>query len=197
MSSRCPLESVMGGYLPWGEIRDQYSPCCTLYGDSASRQSAMFWGCIGFDRLRGVPANMNQDDYVNIFSQDLPASAQDIFRQPQPIFVFQDDNAPPHTAKIAVAWISNHPFHHMQWPPYSSDMKIIEIVLGWLMKNSMWILRRRYNSSNNVSNSTWMKLHPMPCLVSITKKTRLSVSYAVRVIILPNTNLWEHAKKWI
>ena len=34
----------------------------------------------------------------------------------------------------SVAWISNKPFHHMQWPPYSADMSIIGTVWGLLKK---------------------------------------------------------------
>ena len=116
---------------------ERYSPCCTLYGNITSRQSVMFWGCIGFGALGHlveVTGNMNQDDYVNILSQHLPPSAQTIFNQVQPNFIFQHDNAPPHTGRRAVNWIGNQPFQHMQWPPYSPDMSIIETVWNMIMK---------------------------------------------------------------
>ena len=48
-----------------------------------------------FCHLLEIPGTVNQEDYVNIVSQH--PSALGIFRKPQLIFVFQGDNAPPHT----------------------------------------------------------------------------------------------------
>ena len=45
---------------------------------------------------------MNKGDYVHILGRYIYFSAQDIFRQFRPIYVFHDDNAPPHTGKRAV-----------------------------------------------------------------------------------------------
>ena len=56
------------------------------YCNNASRQSVMAWCFIGFWRLGHlveVPVAMNQDDYVNIMSQHLLASAQERLSQTQ------------------------------------------------------------------------------------------------------------------
>ena len=136
MSSGCPLECVMGWCLSGGKTHERYSTCCILYGNSASRQSV---NVLGLQWLwsswspGGGSCNHEPGRLCEHF-EHLPASAQDIFHQPQSIFVFHDDNAPHHTGKRAVAWISNQPFHQMQWPPYSPDKNIIETAWGWLMK---------------------------------------------------------------
>lgn len=42
--------------------------------------------------------------------------------------IFQDDNAPIHTAQIIKAWYEEHDtdFHHLDWPAQSPDLNIIE-----------------------------------------------------------------------
>ena len=62
----------------------------------------MFWGCIGLGRLghlAGVPVAMNQNDYVNILSQHILASAQDVFRQTNPRYQISQSTtySGPHT----------------------------------------------------------------------------------------------------
>ena len=132
---------------------ERFQPCCTLYGRATSRQSVMFWGCIGFGgtgHLVEVAGNMNQDSYVDILRNHLLPSARDIFNDPQPNFVFQQDNAPPHTGRRSAAWLGNQPFQLMQWPAYSPDMNLIESVWGWIMRKlnndppeTLQILRQR------------------------------------------------------
>ena len=41
-------------------------------------------------------------------------------------FIFQQDNAPIHTARIAKAWFVEQAFKVMEWPPNSPDMNPIE-----------------------------------------------------------------------
>ena len=41
-------------------------------------------------------------------------------------FIFQQDNAPIHTGRIAKAWFAEQAFKVMEWPPNSPDMNSIE-----------------------------------------------------------------------
>ncbi|GFV35519.1 transposable element Tcb2 transposase [Trichonephila clavipes] len=49
---------------------------------------------------------------------------------------FQQDNATPHTPRIATKWLQEHSseFRHFRWPPKSSDMNIIEHICEALQR---------------------------------------------------------------
>ena len=163
---------------------ERYSPVCLQHGSNVSRQSVMFWGCIGYGvlgHLVEVNGRMNQDDYVGILSQHLPPSAQDIFGQAQPNFVFQQDNAPPHTGRRAANWISNQPFQCMEWPPYSPDMNLIESVWGWILRklnadppSTLDQLRQRIQQHwGEVTPQELRRLyHQMPRRVQLLRRVR-------------------------
>ena len=80
-------------------------------------------------------------------------------------------------------------------PHIHQILNIIETVWGWLMKNSIWIRRRRYNSSSNVSNRTGIKLLPMTCIASVAKYLSVSICNVACVIILLNVKFWYHINK--
>ena len=52
--------------------------------------------------------------------------------------IFQQDNAPPHTARITKQWLANNSIPVLDWPPYSPDLKPIEHVWGHL-KQKLYI----------------------------------------------------------
>ncbi|GFT84928.1 transposable element Tcb2 transposase [Trichonephila clavipes] len=49
---------------------------------------------------------------------------------------FQQDNAIPHTSRIATEWLQEHSFEfrHFHWPPISPDMNIIEYISDTLQR---------------------------------------------------------------
>ncbi|GFQ96684.1 transposable element Tcb2 transposase [Trichonephila clavata] len=49
---------------------------------------------------------------------------------------FQQDNATPHTSRIATEWLQEHSFEfkHFRWPPKPTDMNIFEYIWDALQR---------------------------------------------------------------
>ena len=115
----------------------RFLPECMQMVRPENRVVIMLWGCIGFGgrgHLVEINGNTDRHRYIQVIQNHLIPSAVEIFGQRDPIFVFQHDNAPPHTARDTVMCLDQQPYHYMQWPAYSPDMNIIETEWGVIMK---------------------------------------------------------------
>ena len=122
--------------IVWRQDNERYIPECLQFTRPQNRIGLMFWGCIGYGQcghLVEVNGTMNRNDYIDVLQNHLLPSAIEIFNQPNPNFIFQHDNASPHTARDTVRWLEQQDWQTMMWPPYSPDMNIIETVWGSIM----------------------------------------------------------------
>lgn len=90
--------------------------------------SIMVWGCLsyhGTGRLHRVTGNLNAIQYCEILTESLLGSLHDLKLDPNTI-IFQQDNDPKHTSKLATTWFKDHDIAVLPWPPSSPDMNIIE-----------------------------------------------------------------------
>lgn len=88
----------------------------------------MVWGCFsgkGLGPLIKVEGKMNSQDYIQILElQLLPLLHKDFNNRG---YLFQDDNAPVHTAKIVKNWIETNKVKILKdWPSQSPDLNPIE-----------------------------------------------------------------------
>lgn len=86
------------------------------------------WGCLSYNgpgRLHRVDGRMNAVQYVSILEQSFLGSLRDRKVQPHTI-VFQQDNDPKHTSKLATKWFRDRNIEVLPWPPSSPDQNIIE-----------------------------------------------------------------------
>ena len=121
----------------------------------------------------------------------LHPSAQGIFRKPQLIFVFQGDNAPPHTfilvEECGMDIESAFPPHAVA--PIFSRYEHNQYFVGFTNKN---IKCGSSSTMEQLKQCVEQHCYKVPCVASIRKCHSISTDYAVCVVILPITNPWYH-----
>ena len=115
----------------------------------------MVWGCItsnGVGRLHRVNGIMDAKKYCAILEQSLLGTLRD-HDIPNHLFIFQQDNDPKHTSRLATRWFEDHDIILLPWPSSSPDMNIIEHVWDELDRR----VRRRNPLPRNV-DELWAAL---------------------------------------
>ena len=88
----------------------------------------MFWGCMtwnGVGQACKIESTLDSTLYCEILSDNLLGTA-DYFQMDRDYFVFQQDNDPKHTSRLAKDWFNQNRVNLMDWPPQSPDMNPIE-----------------------------------------------------------------------
>ncbi|GFT58651.1 transposable element Tcb1 transposase [Trichonephila clavipes] len=89
----------------------------------------MVWGCMsshGVGRLHIVSGTVKAMDYIEILQNKLLPTARDLLGNQS--WIFQDDNAPCHRAKVVQKWLEDHTVNRMNWPGQSPDLNPIEFM---------------------------------------------------------------------
>ncbi len=84
----------------------------------------MVWGCIsayGMGSLHVLEGTMNAERYIKVLEQHMLPSRRRLFLG-RP-FVFQQDNAKPHTAAITTAWLRSRRVRVLNWPSNCFEKK--------------------------------------------------------------------------
>ncbi|GFV85186.1 transposable element Tcb1 transposase [Trichonephila clavipes] len=87
----------------------------------------MVWGCMsshGVGRLYIVGGTVKAMDYIEILQNKLLPTARDLLGNQS--WIFQDDNAPCHRAKVVQKWLEDHTMNRMNWPGQSPDLNPIK-----------------------------------------------------------------------
>ncbi|GFW47875.1 transposable element Tcb1 transposase [Trichonephila clavipes] len=105
---------------------EEFSPLC-LKPTVKYPTKVMVWGCMsshGVGRLHIVSGTVKAMDYIEILQNKLLPTARDLFGNQS--WIFQDDNAPCHRAKVLQKWLKDHTVNRMNWPGQSPDLNLIE-----------------------------------------------------------------------
>lgn len=107
--------------------------------------SVMVWGAIsyyGTCELQFLSSRMNAINYKSVLEKAFPHFST-VFG-PIP-WIFQQDNAPIHSARLVKEWIRCQNVDILEWPPYSPDLNIIENVWG-LLSRKVYESGRQYEN---------------------------------------------------
>jgi len=112
----------------WRRVGERYLADCLQPTVKHGGGSVMVWGCCswwGVGPLVLIKGTLNQDGYVDVLRDHLAPYLRQLNEQ-HPGMMFQDDNAPCHTAKRTTQWRQAHGIERMPWPAQSPDLNPIE-----------------------------------------------------------------------
>lgn len=140
--SRYQLYRADGRVRVWRQPHESMDPSCQQGTVQAGGGSVMVWGvCSWRDMgpLIRLDTTLTGVGYVSILSDHLHPFMSSVHSDG--LGQFQQDNATPHTSRVATSWLQDHSseFIHLHWPPKSPDMNIIEHIWDALQRA---VLRR-------------------------------------------------------
>jgi hypothetical protein len=122
--SRLNLFRADGRRRVYRRRNERYADCCVIEGHRFGGGSVMVWCGIAYGRrtqLHIIRGNLNAIRYRDeIISPDLVPFLQ------QHNLTLQQDNTPPHVARICTAYLQAHNIDVLPWPAFSPDLNPIE-----------------------------------------------------------------------
>lgn len=140
--------------------------------------SLMVWGCfssLGLGRLVRIDTKMTGEHYVGILQENLNGSALDMGLGD---FIFQQDNDPKHTSKVAKNFFQQNNIEVLEWPPQSPDLNPIEHL--WTILDDKIPMESRTNTQTfwEKMQAEWREI-PLQTLKNLTS----SMSKRLREVI--------------
>ena len=147
----------------------------------------MVWGVIFHDRpgpIYRVDHTMDSAAYVEILKKFItkvhPSQAT------SKKLIFQQDNAPCHTAAATMAYLNTTPIQFLKWPPLSPDLSPIE---------NLWatLCRRVYHHEPRSLKDLWTTIQTEWSQLSANDITPLFNSMEARILSVIEVRGW-HTK---
>ena len=117
----------------------------------------MVWGTIsagGTLELICVEENINAQVYVEVLDCDFFLKWEDDLPEG---FIWMQDNTPPHVSIHTKTYLENKEIRVLEWPPYSPDLNLIEIVRG-IMLQTIYNQGKTYTDTDDLWDAieeTW------------------------------------------
>lgn len=123
--------------------------------------SVMVWGCVsyhGVGKLCFIETRMTGPEYVKILENNLLSSVEDLGMEND--FVFQQDNDPKHTSRVATSFFESNKIPLFPWAPQSPDINIIEHIWEYLDRKIPKKERKNKKDFKNAIIREWNSISP-------------------------------------
>jgi|tagenome__1003787_1003787.scaffolds.fasta_scaffold20698186_1 transposase len=110
----------------WRRPEQRMDKDCLIPTFKSGQKSVMVWGCFtrfGVGPLVRLKGRLAAKDYIQVLETHLIPFLETLSEEP---FIFQEDNAPIHTAKKTAKWKLDNAIPLLPWPPQSPDINPIE-----------------------------------------------------------------------
>ena len=143
---------------------EEYLPQCLNTTMKHGGGGIMVWGCIarnGIGRLHKIDGNVTAQHYLKILKYCAVPSLQHLFGD-QPA-IFQQDNAPCHTAKVVKEWIEANNIDVLSWPGNSPDLNPIEHIWDHLARQ---VAKEKFSNGQELLDTLKVEWEKIPlCLL--------------------------------
>lgn len=114
--------------------------------------SVFVWGAVSYNgvfQLVIITGKQTGKRYLELLKEHLEPQANNLVG---PDFIFQQDNASIHTAKVVEKWFEAKNIAVLDWPAKSPDLNIIENLWGILVRR-VYASGRQFNSKPELQNA--------------------------------------------
>lgn len=139
---------------------EKYNDDCVAAKVQKGGASVMIWGCLsakGIGELHFVEGTVDSVKYTNILDNYMLPSKKKLYGRKKN-WLFQQDNARPHTSAHTTTWFVEHKIPLLSWPPNSPDLNIIENAWNQMKKEVEKKIIRNKNELMLAIAQAWSNL---------------------------------------